>query len=299
MIRDLLRPITNSRVNPEEFRAPVIAVAPNGTNPATDGAPFKSAETVKVTPEMARAWLDDNGANRTIRRAAVQTYKADMLAGRWRGDDSTLRLNPRGTLINGQHRLIAFLESGLPFIWLSIQVSEGDAASFRGDGGKVRTVRDLTGDPTLLSATANVLLRAFAQRTYSRDEIISASRAIDPYWAMLTTSTRQRWTRAGVVGGVVLDIYHFPADAAAIAEQYNAIAERTHLFQPWASVHSLWRQMDMGVTKSDINWQTDHLLRAAAAFNPTGRHSTKIQIKDPAARLKIIRPVIGKMLGIG
>jgi hypothetical protein len=299
VIRDLLRPITNSRVNPEEFRAPVIAVASNGTNPATDGAPFESAEPVKVTPEMARAWLDKNAANRKIRPSKVDVYKADMLAGRWRGGDGMLKLDHLGNVINGQHRLTAFLESGLPFIWLLVQVDEGDSRSFRGDNGIIRTIRDASGDPALLSATANALLRAFALRTYSRDEIIDASRAIDPHWAMLTTSTRQRWTRAGIVAGVILNIYRFPADAAAIAEQYNAIAERTHPFQPWASVHSLWRQMDMGVTKSNINGPTDHLLRAAAAFNPAGRHSTKIVIKDPARSLKAIRPAIGKMLGIG
>lgn len=298
MIRDLLKPIVSPHANREEFRAPVITVASNGTNPATDDAPFESAEPVKVTPEMARAWLDKNAANRKIRPSKVEAYKADMIAGRWRGGDGMLKLDHLGNVINGQHRLTAFLDSGLPFIWLLVQVDEGDSRSFRGDNGITRTIRDASGDPTALSATATVLLRAFAMRTYSRDEIIDASRAIDPYWAMLTSGTRQRWTRSGIIAGVVLNIYRFPADAAAIAEQYNAIADRTHPFQSWVSVHALWRQMDIGMAKSTISTPTDQFLRAAIAFNPSGRNLTKIQIKDPAYGLKGIRPVIGKMLGI-
>ena len=58
---------------------------------------------------MARAWLDKNAANRKIRPSKVEAYKADMLAGRWRGGDGMLKLDHLGNVINGQHRLTAFL----------------------------------------------------------------------------------------------------------------------------------------------------------------------------------------------
>lgn len=267
--------------------------------PYSDASGLTPAIPTKVTRAQAVRWLSNNAANRKLRSSKVTAYSADMKAGRWRGDDGIIKVNPRGELVNGQHRLTALVDSGLPYLWLLVQIAEGTAESFRGDNGLVRTIRDATGHPTLLTGAATALLRTYYPRTYSRDEIIDASQAIEPTFSGLTTATLKGWSLSGLVGGVILSVFRFPISEDEIIEQYNGVAEQRHLFPTWPSVHSLRRQM--AVVSHDgysIDRSMNHVLRASIAFNPANRDITRIAIKDASVGLAAIRPMIARMLGI-
>jgi hypothetical protein len=70
-------------------------------------------EKIKVTPKTAAKWLESNMAtNRNIRKSYIKMLAADMLAGRWKETGETIKFNPMRTLIDGQHRLSAVVESG-------------------------------------------------------------------------------------------------------------------------------------------------------------------------------------------
>ena len=70
---------------------------------------------VKVTPEMAQAWLDNQLQNRTKSATTVSQYATAMFDGVWLADESLpLRFNEDGRLVDGQHRLLAVIEHGLP-----------------------------------------------------------------------------------------------------------------------------------------------------------------------------------------
>jgi len=67
-----------------------------------------------VTPEQALAWLESNVDNRTIRPARVAQYARDMALGAWHVTGDPLRFNG-SQLFDGQHRLLACVEAGVPF----------------------------------------------------------------------------------------------------------------------------------------------------------------------------------------
>lgn len=69
-----------------------------------------------ITPEMAAKFLENVRNPRSLRPAKVKVYAADMLAGRWATGSSSLKFDPSGALRDGQHRLAACLESGIPFV---------------------------------------------------------------------------------------------------------------------------------------------------------------------------------------
>ncbi len=79
------------------------------------------AKWVRVTPDLATAWLEKNTNNRLVRDAHVLRLAADMKAGKWRGrNGEAIRFDSEGRLVDGQHRLWACLECGVTFETLLI-----------------------------------------------------------------------------------------------------------------------------------------------------------------------------------
>lgn len=66
-----------------------------------------------ITPEMAERWLVANTHNRSPREAAVKYLVTEMQNGRWRVTGDTIKIGKSGRLLDGQHRLIAVVRSGV------------------------------------------------------------------------------------------------------------------------------------------------------------------------------------------
>lgn len=64
-----------------------------------------------VTPNMASEWLKLNVHNRSVRRSHVGFLADEMLNGRWLLNHQGIALN-HDKLIDGQHRLLAIVQSG-------------------------------------------------------------------------------------------------------------------------------------------------------------------------------------------
>lgn len=70
-----------------------------------------SVEIARVTPKLAEEWLGKNTNNRSVRDKKVATYAAAMKAGEWRLTGEGVKFDSSGRLIDGQHRLMAIIES--------------------------------------------------------------------------------------------------------------------------------------------------------------------------------------------
>lgn len=66
-----------------------------------------------VTPAIASEWLSKNSKNRNIRRRAVQRLARDMREGAWVYTGEAIKFAKDGSLLDGQHRLAAVIESGM------------------------------------------------------------------------------------------------------------------------------------------------------------------------------------------
>lgn len=67
---------------------------------------------MEVGPELAAKWLTGNTHNRNLRPSVVAKYAADMRAGEWKLTGEPVQFGSDGSLLNGQHRLTAIVESG-------------------------------------------------------------------------------------------------------------------------------------------------------------------------------------------
>jgi len=65
-----------------------------------------------VNPDQAIQWLEGNVRNRKIDQKWVDYLAAEMLSGRWKTTHQGLAFDRSDTLIDGQHRLWAVIQSG-------------------------------------------------------------------------------------------------------------------------------------------------------------------------------------------
>lgn len=71
-------------------------------------------EEVVVTPKLAEEWLATTELNRTVTAQTVAGYAKEMASGNWKTCLEAIAFNVEGHLSNGQHRLLAVIQSGVP-----------------------------------------------------------------------------------------------------------------------------------------------------------------------------------------
>jgi hypothetical protein len=97
-----------------------MTTVPPTALPAPPDGPM-GGEVVYITPELAEQMLGHNTHNRNPRPGAVAAYAEDMAAGDWRWTGDPIRFAVDGTLLDGQHRLLAILRSGITLPLLVIR----------------------------------------------------------------------------------------------------------------------------------------------------------------------------------
>jgi len=125
------------------------ATWPHGPNRPVDGK-------VRVTPEMAREWIKANRNNRPVRRGAVAKITADLKRDDFLYTGQTILFTISWRLADGQHRLIAIIESGIPAEVMVVTGIEDRAIAKIDNGGAGprspaiawRMSNDIAGDRT-------------------------------------------------------------------------------------------------------------------------------------------------------
>ena len=120
-------------------------------------------KTMEMTPTKAMGMLEKNSNNRSSRQALVEQYASDMRNGLWNAENGeTIKVDSDGGLLDGQHRLMAVVESG---VTVKMVVVTGLSPSGREtiDTGLSRTAGDIlylaghTSDSTILATAAKYL----------------------------------------------------------------------------------------------------------------------------------------------
>ena len=99
------------------------------------------SNVVLVTPDYAQELLKKNDRNRGISKYVLGNYVADMKLDRWKDSASQIQISSEGSLLNGQHRLHAVVESGRSQYFTITKGLESETQDVM-DLGKTRTVAD-------------------------------------------------------------------------------------------------------------------------------------------------------------
>jgi len=100
------------------------------------------AEVMEITPELAADWLARPSENRPINSRKVRAYVAAMERGEWSLNGEAIKRDPHGRLVDGQHRCIAVVESGVTIRSLVVAGVETDAFDSM-DSGLPRSASDV------------------------------------------------------------------------------------------------------------------------------------------------------------
>jgi len=100
-------------------------------------------ERMWIAPDLALEWLEQtNTNNRKVSQKHVDRLARDMTEGKWVLTHSGIAFGPDGTLLDGQHRLWAIVESGVSvemFVWRNVEPE----AMMTIDCGKTRSMADI------------------------------------------------------------------------------------------------------------------------------------------------------------
>lgn len=101
---------------PAEEPAEALAEAPAEELQEIQEVPRKgdviTTSILKVTPEKAHTWLQQNPVNRAVRQRAVNTFAGAISRGEWSVNGESIKFDRDGNLLDGQHRLLAIVEAG-------------------------------------------------------------------------------------------------------------------------------------------------------------------------------------------
>lgn len=99
------------------------------------------AEVVTITPQHATTWLRANKNNRPVRRAHVAFLSGEITSGNWQVNGQAIVISDDEQVLDGQHRLMAVIESGMSIQSLVVYGISSDAFKTI-DTGAVRTGAD-------------------------------------------------------------------------------------------------------------------------------------------------------------
>jgi len=133
-----------------------------------------------ITPKEAEYILNTtNARNRNIRGNKVSEMVRDLHDGNWRFNGDAIRFDRDGNLLDGQHRLTACLESGIPIQTLVVKGLDSAVMSTI-DTGTKRSAGDLfslkgVAYPTQIAASCRTSMMSknpyMTTQTYTNDEV--------------------------------------------------------------------------------------------------------------------------------
>lgn len=116
-----------------------------------------------ITPQDAERLLGTNTNNRSVNRRQVELFARAMGRGEWKVNGEAVKIGADGRLLDGQHRLLACVRSGVPLTTLVVR-GLPDETQQTMDSGKTRTLgnvlqlRGETSATNLASITRSVYL---------------------------------------------------------------------------------------------------------------------------------------------
>lgn len=142
------------------------------------GGPLLSAEVILVTPEMAERWLNNNPDNRREHAPTVARIRKSILSGEWRLNGETIKIQVNGSILDGQHRLRAILESGIAVQSLVVTGLPRECFDTI-DQGKSRSIADcLSVDNvahyTTVASALRWILKIRRKAVYARNDITTS-----------------------------------------------------------------------------------------------------------------------------
>lgn len=117
-----------------------------------------TSNIIKITPDLARMFLAKNSVNRSIRNSNIKFFCNEIKTGSFKTTHQGIAIANDGTLLDGQHRLLAIIETNIP---VEMLVTKNlDKSTFHAmDCGSSRSMADRTGFDQKVAECTRYLIR--------------------------------------------------------------------------------------------------------------------------------------------
>lgn len=120
-------------------------------------------KVVIITPEVAEKMLEGNVHNRPVHQSIVEQYADQMKRKLWQLNGESVVIDKTGTLLDGQHRLWACIESKTSFETVVVFGIEPESFSTIDTGSKrsaadVLHIAGITRNIAVMAASANICI---------------------------------------------------------------------------------------------------------------------------------------------
>lgn len=249
-----------------------------------------------MTPQMAAALLERNTGNRKIRPSKVRYLKNVIARGEWQATHQGVAISTTGRLLDGQHRLVAIVESGVP---VEIMVTRGlNSNTFKVIDSAItpRTFADTFNIDKRVADPCSFLAKLHYRAQASTQQFEEFARAFGPIAMRIVDhcGTARRAVGSGPVkAAAVLNIYKRPSLEEFVLDMYrNLVLLHLELLPPIG--HAFIRQVlsETNVKRLPI----DLFTRAFQVFTADKAQLSRIQIRSAPAILEEARRLISKAI---
>ncbi len=237
-------------------------------------------EIIKITPSMAREWLNHNKWNRTLRPNWIDQLTAMIQRGEWSVTNDAICFGEDGNLMNGQHRLTAIERSEITVDALVLYGVSKEAFMVM-DQGKKRTISDATQIPKKVSESLRLAALWLNNGTPSIKQVdeLGQTRLRDILDRLIdrTRSTRRYFSTAPVKLAAAIAILGDYTDEEDVHRIYASMVNFDTMSMTPAT-HALVRQVENNSANSSD--QRDTFARAFRVFRANNEKFTRIQMSD-------------------
>lgn len=182
----------------------------------------------RITPDVAKALMEGNKKNRRFSKPYAKRLAAEMRAGIWHETHQGIAIDKDGYIVDGQHRLAAIIESGVPQTMVVTTDLEPDSYKYI-DIGKRRNAADRLREDPKVADVASFIVRmtdgtAAASRISRLEAVRDMVRDTAMYVKEVFPHKQQPFGSAGARAAFVIAIDALDADQEYAQEQFDALS---------------------------------------------------------------------------
>ena len=250
---------------------------------------------MEVTPSFAMELLQKNATNRKIRPGHVSALAGVMQAGEFQTTHQGVALNEDGEVVDGQHRLMAIVKSG---VTVTMPVAYGVNAEHYGhlmiDVGMNRSTADVYAVDRFVAQPCT-FIAYMHQSTRHKAMLGPYLEAFGPIMTAISKGgrhMRRGVTSAPVVAAAAIRVA-MGEDPVMVNHNFAGMVRLDYANLPPVA-NAFLRQLANGVMDRANKW--DLFTRGMRVFDSSCQENGKIQVKDHLAIIQPAREFIGAFI---
>ena len=252
-------------------------------------------QIVAVTPMLAAEFLTRNATNRRIRPGHVNALSAVMTAGQFQSTHQGIALNVEGELVDGQHRLLAIVKSG---VTVRMPVAYGINAEHYGhlmvDVGMNRSTADVYAVDRFVAQPCT-FIAYMHQSTRHKAVLGPYLAAFGPIITAISKGgrhMRRGVTSAPMVAAAAIRVA-MGEDALMVNANFSGMVRLDYGNLPPVA-NAFLRQLANGLVDRANKW--DLFARGMRVYDASAQQNMKIQVKDYSAIIQPAREFVGRFI---